>query len=450
MKRLLAIIMTLCMIFGLSSVGVWATDAWTSMTPMLSARVLFQTAVVDEKIYAIGGRDSGTGPVLTMEVYDPSNNTWTWKASMLTSRREFQAVVLNGKIYVIGGNGGGTLNRVEEYDPTTNTWTTKADMSTARENFQAEVIDGKIYVIGGNGNRGNSFATLSSVEVYDPTTNTWTTKASMSTGREFFQTTVLDGKIYAIGGSGASSSTSIASAEVYDPTANTWTVLASMSNARMNLKTVILDGKIYAIGGYNFGLGHLNSLEMYDPATNTWTTKASMSTPRYAHQAVTVNGQIYAFGGASTSGLTNTAEKYDSSTNTWATIASISEAKYFLESAVVGNDIYALGGSNVYSTGRNTVDKYATDTAPSSITSLTATINNDSVSLAWPSVTGATCYNVKRATSLDGAYTTISTGMTNTTYTDSSITSGTTYYYNVTAVNSAGESGFRITAVVYF
>ena len=52
---------------------------------------------------------------------------------MPTARSGFGVTVVNGKIYAIGGsNSGGYLRIVEEYNPATNTWTTKAIMPTAR------------------------------------------------------------------------------------------------------------------------------------------------------------------------------------------------------------------------------------------------------------------------------------------------------------------------------
>ena len=59
--------------------------------------------------------------------------------------------------------------------------------------------------------------------------------------------------------------------------------------------------------------------------------------------------------------------------------------------------------------------------------------------LSWSASTGATSYNVKRSTTSGGPYTTIASPTT-TSYTDTGLTNGTTYYYVVSAVNAAGES----------
>ncbi len=79
-------------------------------------------------------------------------------------------------------------------------------------------------------------------------------------------------------------------------------------------------------------------------------------------------------------------------------------------------------------------------TIPSAPTGLSAKAGNANVALTWSGSTGATSYNIKRATVSGGPYTTISSSATNG-YTDSSVVNGTTYYYVVTTVNSAGESG---------
>jgi len=77
---------------------------------------------------------------------------------------------------------------------------------------------------------------------------------------------------------------------------------------------------------------------------------------------------------------------------------------------------------------------------PAAPTGLAATAGNQQVSLTWSASSGATSYNVKRGTASGGPYTTISSPGT-TSYADSSVTNGTTYYYVVSAVNSGGESG---------
>src|SRR5262249_13113461 len=78
---------------------------------------------------------------------------------------------------------------------------------------------------------------------------------------------------------------------------------------------------------------------------------------------------------------------------------------------------------------------------PPAPTGLTAAPGNNRVDLSWNASSGATSYNVKRATVSGGPYTPIATGVTTTSYADTTAVNGTTCYYVVSAVNASGESG---------
>ncbi|MEK3913489.1 hypothetical protein [Paenibacillus sp. FSL H7-0331] len=73
--------------------------------------------------------------------------------------------------------------------------------------------------------------------------------------------------------------------------------------------------------------------------------------------------------------------------------------------------------------------------------SLVAASENAKIVLSWPTVSGATGYNIKRSTTAGGPYTTVASNVYASPYTDTTVTNGTTYYYVVTALNAGGESG---------
>jgi len=81
----------------------------------------------------------------------------------------------------------------------------------------------------------------------------------------------------------------------------------------------------------------------------------------------------------------------------------------------------------------------STPTAPAAPTGLTATAGNAQAALSWNAVSGAASYTVKRATTSGGPYTNVATNVTATSYSNTGLTNGTTYYYVVSAVNAAGE-----------
>jgi hypothetical protein len=72
---------------------------------------------------------------------------------------------------------------------------------------------------------------------------------------------------------------------------------------------------------------------------------------------------------------------------------------------------------------------------------LASSPNNAAVQLSWSTAVGADSYTVKRATVSDGPYSTIASGVTATSYLDSNLVNGTTYFYVVSGTNSFGESG---------
>jgi len=77
------------------------------------------------------------------------------------------------------------------------------------------------------------------------------------------------------------------------------------------------------------------------------------------------------------------------------------------------------------------------------------TVVQHSVNLWWDASTGVAGYNVYRSSSANGTYAKINSPLdSNTAYTDSTVVSGQTYYYEATAVNSSGQESARSTPPV--
>ncbi len=361
---------------------------------------------------------------------DENLGSWETKTSMPTARPALGLIEANGKIYAIGGQvDSKSINTVEEYDPAIDTWTTKASMPTPRHSFGIAEVNGKIYCIGGMGSSNI-------VEEYDPATDTWTTKANMPIPRHHFGIAELNGKIYVIGGSGG-----LDIVEEYDPATDTWTTKASMPTPRIRLGVAEAGGKIYAIGGF-ISSGHTDTVEEYDPVTDTWTTKASMPTPRYNLGVVEANGKIYAIGGVGAAGGLDIVEEYDPEADTWKTKASMSAPRNGLGVAEANGKVYAVGG-RIITDNLDTVEVFtplSTQQAPDAPTNLTATAGDSQINLSWDAITDAMSYTIKRATTSGGPYTTRAISVTNTSYTDTDVTNGITYYYVVSAIVSGTES----------
>jgi N-acetylneuraminic acid mutarotase len=249
--------------------------------------------------------------VISLYAYVQQHNIWTAKAPMLIGREALAfAAARNGRLYSVGGLGDNMfqISTVQEYDPASDSWTARAPMLDPTDLYMrsglglASAGNGKLYAVGGSALKRampvGIPVTVAVVEEYDPATDTWTNKTPMSKARSWLGLAAApNGRIYAVGGSGgANAETAL---EEYDPATDTWTTKAPMPTGRAFLGfATASDGKLYAVGGDNSGA--LATVEQYNPATNTWTTKAPMPTARSGLGLASANnGKLYAVGGLS-------------------------------------------------------------------------------------------------------------------------------------------------------
>jgi N-acetylneuraminic acid mutarotase len=222
------------------------------------------------------------------------------------------------------------------------TWVYKTNMPTHRSGATSSVVNDKIYVIGGyTGNR-----TVVNEE-YNPLTNTWSTKANMPTARDGLTSSVVNDKIYAIGGWG-NNNTNVN--EMYDSSTNTWSIKANMPTSRSNMTSSVVNNKIYVING------HKN--EEYTPTSNTWSVKTTMPTNRNYITSSVVNDKIYVIGGWSNYSSIRTNEEYSPSTNRWISKANMPTARSHLTSSAINDKIYVIGGSDSDQTALSTNEEY--------------------------------------------------------------------------------------------
>jgi N-acetylneuraminic acid mutarotase len=99
--------------------------------------------------------------------------------------------VVDGKLYVVGGvdDTNTTLSSVECFDLSTGVWSGVAPISTERYYHGVAVVDGKLYAMGGG---DNTTTILSSVECFDPSTGQWSATAAMSTARHSLAMVALE------------------------------------------------------------------------------------------------------------------------------------------------------------------------------------------------------------------------------------------------------------------
>ncbi len=298
---------------------------------------------------------------LQLQVVDAASNSWTNKESMSTARGGLGVAVVNGKIYAIGGSNEETqLGVTEEYNPITDTWTTKTSMPTPRSGFVTVVYQNKIYCIGGTtGNSDNYVSGLTGVnEVYDPATDRWETKSPMTTPRADLCANVVNSSIYCMGGKKYWGFdpyyTELNVTEVYDPIEDSWTTNSSMPFPVFGCSSAVLGGKIYVIGGSSHltlgpALDTTASNQVYDPENDTWSTKAHLPLEESYGAAVATSGvtapkMIYFVGGSNETTYNPVPYAYDSALDVWSACASMPTPRIYLGLAVVDDVLYAVGG----------------------------------------------------------------------------------------------------------
>jgi hypothetical protein len=122
-------------------------------------------------------------------------------------------------------------------------------------------------------------------------------------------------------------------------------------------------------------------------------------------------------------------------------LATLSPTTSYADTAVANGSTYYYTVTAVNANGESPYSSYIGATPLASPSGLTAqALSSSKIKLTWAAGTGATSYNIKSASVSGGPYTTIATGMTATSYTNTALTAGTAYYYVVASANLAGTS----------
>ena len=273
------------------------------------------------KIFALGGVNDGESHD-SMECFDPSTNEWSAMTPMSTARKKHGVAVVDGKLYAVGGDNEDDeqLSSVECFDPTTKQWSAMTPMSTVRSNLGVAVVDGKLYAVGGYDEDEDSF---SSVECFYPSTEQWSAVAAMSTARSCFGVATLDGKLYAVGGFDGTNRT-LSSVECFDPSTGEWSPVAAMGTGRYFHGVAAVEGKLYVAGGLDAGSSTLSNVDCFDPSTGQWRAVADMGTPRFGHAVAVVEDKLFVAGGYDGNARLSSVECFDPSTGVWSDMAPMS------------------------------------------------------------------------------------------------------------------------------
>jgi hypothetical protein len=257
-----------------------------------------------------------------------SNNPYNYldnldTPSNLASRAVHTAVWTGNEMIVWGGtsssNNANVLNSGSIYNPTTNTWRTTATLNApSARNFHTAVWTGKEMIVWG-GYDGNGSGRNDGGRYY-PITDTWipinTNNAPTKRDRHI---TVWTGTEMIVWGTASDS-------KAYNPITDTWRLVSNLGapTIRRDAQAVWTGSRMIVWGG-SWESSFPNTGGCYDPVADTWTAMNTTNAPkgRSGHTAIWTGAEMIVWGGCDGSGnYLNDGGRYNPTTNTWSTTTS--------------------------------------------------------------------------------------------------------------------------------
>lgn len=321
------------------------TDSWTSKAVYPAARINTASFSIEDFIYTFGGYGTDTLPKSGNAKYNQQLDSWTVLGNMLSARGGQGSGSIEGLGYSLGGENSGALSTVDSYNPLSDTWTNKAGLLASRDGVS------KYYAPGAYRNYELQVSLPSYVAGLGA--NAWITKSSLPANKRTYQMFNLVGFVYSAGGFSGSAT---ALNDRYDLINNTWLREASRPVAAYELANASLLGYGYSTGGFDpsESTGHYQ----YDADSKAWTTKASISPANASLRSAALNGFLYRLGGRESSTAVNRVEQYNASTNAWTAKTGMSTQRGFNSVFHVPGFLVAAGGQNSGATKQSSTEHY--------------------------------------------------------------------------------------------
>lgn len=332
----------------------WLIIAACSFTAVLAAGVLARELLPVRSI--LGLMDDPACTPDTIHVRLPDNaaspaGTWSGAAPYPHARDEVRAVGLEGQIYVGTGltvreGNFSSLSEFFRFDPSLGTYESLAETPQRLDHTALVTHDDALYIIGGY----NDTRPLADVWRYSVGTGEWSALAPMRIARGSPAAAVIGDKIYVAGGSqdeqGAWTG-AMSSVEVYDIASGTWSAAPDMPTPRHHHGAAALDERFVVVGGRNDDDLSLDVVEQFDPASGRWTRLPSLPAGAGGVAVVAAGDRIVAVGGGDDEErwLTAAAWAYDPTSESWTRIADLDVARHGHGAAAVGPDVYVFAGS---------------------------------------------------------------------------------------------------------
>ncbi len=277
--------------------------------------------------------------VFTFLAYNEKSSIVTTQVgSMNLTHTSPRAILLdNGKVIIVGRGA-------ELFDSSTLNFSVIGNRTISRTyHTLTKLQDGRILISGGN---------LSTVEIYDSTTATFTNTGSMVQAIRYGHTGTLlsNGKVLVTGGSQATTTSSnLLSAELYDPTTGVFTSTGNLNFARrFHYATLLNDGTVLIVGGLDSQSQIVTTPEIYNPSTGVFTSisNSSCQTSTYQTSTLLSNKNIFLADNAYIPNI----QIFNTSSNSCTTIQqSLRGISYFSTALLKDGRVLIIGGQTTKS-----------------------------------------------------------------------------------------------------
>jgi N-acetylneuraminic acid mutarotase len=275
------------------------------------------------------GESKGWSAFSSTYVFDPTTRVWSRSGLLNAARTETAAtVLLDGRVLVAGGlfldrtsPDQVALDSAELWDPRSGAWTRAGRLAQTRVGGSAVTLaDGRVLIVGGSTTSLGDSTPQASAEVYEPTSDRWSAAGTLTTPRSGFILVALpDGGALVAGGFAELERAPfgrLSTVERFDPVSNTWSAAHDLPYPVAGASGILLaDGRVLVAGGsvrdaepLDIDAGTIDSgltdhATLFDPKTNTWVATPPMPTPRAGASVVLLaDGSALVVGGSVSEG----------------------------------------------------------------------------------------------------------------------------------------------------
>ena len=299
-------------------------------------------------LYVLNSTTQKNYRLFTAELYNPATGTFSNTGNLTHDRSDHTATLLgNGLVLLVGGidYNGESINSAELYNPSTSTFVATGNLIHSRAGHSATVLaDGTVLIAGGayyspyvqapSGNLVNSRTILTTAELYNPVSGTFSVTGNLQhTHLSNTATLLKNGEVLIAGGTNDDDQT-LSLAEIYNPATKSFSYTGDLRHDRAGHTATLLDnGQVLIAAGINGDFDPISSAELYNPTTGAFTYTGNMQYPRSFAQAVSIGagaltaGQVFIIGGATfdpaadPNDVMDLPELYDPSTGTFSLTA---------------------------------------------------------------------------------------------------------------------------------